>query len=215
MAFCSYCSMHHECFYTESEPPHIANNSYGDSAWTPPPSPRASSSTFACSTGGSECGFNPYAQIRAAWDSGQTKCIWGDLSVLVFANESLSSCYLYDRECSFRDFGTENVDWQNLAFTLWPTDCPLGFIIFWLDEQETWSISARSVPETVGVKSALCYSRQNGVLPWQYVETKTEELRSRTYSWSEAVQCKTGIVIGPQHELRTNWSVASSLPSPM
>ena len=93
--------------------------------------------------------------------------IWANsLSVLVITNECLSNCFIYDQECCYRHYGAENVDWQSLAFTLWPTELPLGFLLFWLDERETWSISARSAPEIVGVKSALCYAKQQtGVLP--------------------------------------------------
>ena len=36
---------------------------------------------------------------------------------------------------------------------------------FWLDEKETWSVSARAPPEIVGVRSALSYARQTGVFP--------------------------------------------------
>ena len=48
---------------------------------------------------------------------------------------------------------------------LWPSELPLGFLLFWIKERETWSISARSMPEVVGTKSALCYAKQSGVLP--------------------------------------------------
>ena len=55
--------------------------------------------------------------------------IWANsLSVLVITNECLSNCFIYDQECCYRHYGAENVDWQSLAFTLWPTELPLGFL---------------------------------------------------------------------------------------
>ena len=90
--------------------------------------------------------------------------IKGTVNVLVFANECLSSCYIHGEGYGYRHFGSENVDWQAVACALWG-ELPLGFILFWLDERETWSISARATPEVVGVKSALCYARQSGVVP--------------------------------------------------
>ena len=47
--------------------------------------------------------------------------IWANsLTVLVATNECLSNCFIYDQECCYRHYGAENVDWQSLAFTLWP-----------------------------------------------------------------------------------------------
>ena len=96
---------------------------YGDSEWTP--SPRGSS--IRSSTGGSseEVGTNPYARLRSAWDSGKPVCMRSEISALVSTNHCLSSCYLYDREQCFRQFGSENLDWQSIAFTLWSV-VPLG-----------------------------------------------------------------------------------------
>ena len=186
LAFCNRCSITHECF--EESVQRGGNNSYCDSSWTPPPSPRESSVT-SCSTGGTSGGTcDPYGRLLAAWGSGQSTDIWsGTLSALVFRNECLSSCFLYDAEYCFRHFGTENMDWASLSLSLWPQELPLGFpffrkakhthhyavarakcirfLLFWLDERETWSISARSTPEIVGIKSALCYAKQTGVLP--------------------------------------------------
>ena len=87
-----------------------------------------------------------------------------ELSVLVSTNHSLSSCYIYDREQCYRKFGGESLDWQSVAFSLWGV-VPLGFLLFYLDEKERWSVSARAPPEIVGVRSALSYARQTGVLP--------------------------------------------------
>ena len=135
---------------------------YGDSEWTP--SPRGSS--IRSSTGGSseEVGTNPYARLRKAWDSGQPVCIRSDFSVLVSTNTTLSSCYIYDLSQNYRKFGGENIDWQTVAFSLFGV-VPLGFLLFYLDEKETWSVSARAPPEIVGVRSALSYARQTGVVP--------------------------------------------------
>ena len=88
----------------------------------------------------------------------------GQISALVSTNPCLSSCYIYDREQCYRKFGSENIDWQSVAVSLFGV-VPLGFILFWLDEKETWSISARAPPEIVGVRSALCYARQTGAFP--------------------------------------------------
>ena len=155
--------MFHECF-DEASVQNGFNNSYGDSRWTPSPSPRLSS---VCSTGGSGGPWNAYDRIRSAWESGQaTELLASTLSALVFKNECLSSCYIFDADGLFRKFGTEDVDWASLSFALWPSELPLGFLLFWLDSREVWSISARSAPEIVGVRSALCYAKQNtGVLP--------------------------------------------------
>ena len=135
---------------------------YGDSEWTP--SPRGSS--IRGSTGGSdECSTNPYTRLGRAWDTGQPVAVRSDVSILVSANHCLSSCYLYDRDHCYRKFGSENIDWQTMAFSLWGV-VPLGFLLFYLDEKETWSISARAPPEIVGVRSALSYARQTaGVFP--------------------------------------------------
>ena len=134
---------------------------YGDSEWTP--SPRASS--IRSSTGGSEeGGTNPYARLRSAWDSGQPVCMRSELSAFVSTNTVLSSCYIYDREQCYRKLGSENIDWQSVAFSLFGV-VPLGFLLFYLDEKETWSVSARAPPEIVGVRSALSYARQTGVFP--------------------------------------------------
>ena len=134
---------------------------YGDSEWTP--SPRASS--IRSSTGGSEEGStNPYTRLRSAWECGQPVCVRGETSVLVSTNHCLSSCYIYDREQCFRQFGSENIYWQSIAFSLFGV-VPLGFLLFYLDEKETWSVSARAPPEIVGVRSALSYAKQTGVFP--------------------------------------------------
>jgi hypothetical protein len=136
---------------------------YGDSEWTPP-SPRASS--IRSSTGGSEeGGTNPYARLRSAWDLGQPVCMRSELSVLVSTDTILSSCYVYDSGQCYRKLGSEIVDWQSVAFSLFGV-VPLGFLLFDLDEKETWNVSARAQAQIVGVRSALCYARQTaGVLP--------------------------------------------------
>ena len=65
---------------------------------------------------------------------------------------------------NYRKIGGENIDWQIVAFSLFGV-VPLGFLLFYLDEKETWSVSARAPPEIVGVRSALSYARQTGVVP--------------------------------------------------
>ena len=76
--------MYHECFY-EASAPNEANNSFGDSRWTPTQSPRLSS---VCSTGGSGGPADPHDRIRSAWESGQAiDLLAGSLSALVFKNE--------------------------------------------------------------------------------------------------------------------------------
>ena len=91
--------------------------------------------------------------------------IKGTVNVLVFANECLSNCCIHgENGYSYRQFGSENVDWQAVACALWG-ELPLGFLLLGLDEREAWSISARATPEVVGVKSALCYAKQSGVVP--------------------------------------------------
>ena len=88
----------------------------------------------------------------------------GQISALVSTNPCLSSDYIYDREQCYRKLGSENLDWQSIAFSLFGV-VPLGFLLFYLDEKETWSVSARAPPEIVGVRSALSYARQTGVFP--------------------------------------------------
>jgi hypothetical protein len=88
-----------------------------------------------------------------------------ELSVLVSTDTILSSCYVYDSGQCYRKLGSEIVDWQSVAFSLFGV-VPLGFLLFDLDEKETWNVSARAQAQIVGVRSALCYARQTaGVLP--------------------------------------------------
>ena len=53
----------------------------------------------------------------------------GQISALVSTNPCLSSCYIYDREQCYRKFGSENIDWQSVAVSLFGV-VPLGFILF-------------------------------------------------------------------------------------